>query len=83
VYHSQLRAALTFPQSVGVVGGRPGASLYFVGAQDPAAVAYLDPHEVQEVGGCGSAVGRVGRLGSLLGSRSDFDHVSLLQSAKF
>ncbi|GBF93456.1 cysteine protease [Raphidocelis subcapitata] len=48
VYHAQLRDVLTFPQSVGVVGGRPGASLYFVGAQEPGAVLYLDPHEVQE-----------------------------------
>lgn len=52
MYHAQLRAVLTFKQSVGIVGGRPGASLYFVGAQDPGAVMYLDPHEVKEVGFC-------------------------------
>jgi len=50
LYHDQLRTVLMLPQSVGVVGGRPGASLYFVGVQEPAAVAFLDPHEVQEVG---------------------------------
>lgn len=47
-YLPQLAAVLTFPQSVGIVGGRPGASLYFLGAQG-SAVLYLDPHEVQEV----------------------------------
>jgi hypothetical protein len=48
-YLPQLAAVLSFPQSVGIVGGRPGASLYFLGAQG-SAVLYLDPHEVQEVG---------------------------------
>ena len=33
VYHPSLRAVLTWPQAVGVVGGRPGSSLYFVGHQ--------------------------------------------------
>jgi hypothetical protein len=47
-YRPQLAAVLTFPQSVGIVGGRPGASLYFLGAQG-SSVLYLDPHEVQEV----------------------------------
>jgi hypothetical protein len=50
-YLPQLAAVLSFPQSVGIVGGRPGASLYFLGAQGTA-VLYLDPHEVQEVGAC-------------------------------
>lgn len=48
VYHPQLAAALTFPQSVGIVGGRPGASLYFVGTQNDN-LLYLDPHEAQPV----------------------------------
>lgn len=48
-YLGQLREVLTFPQSVGIVGGRPGASLYFVGVQGPGAVLYLDPHEVKQV----------------------------------
>lgn len=47
-YPPQLATILSFPQSVGIVGGRPGASLYFVGVQG-GAVMYLDPHEVQEV----------------------------------
>lgn len=47
-YPPQLSTILSFPQSVGIVGGRPGASLYFVGVQG-GAVLYLDPHEVQEV----------------------------------
>jgi hypothetical protein len=47
-YLPQLAAVLSSPQSVGIVGGRPGASLYFLGAQG-SAVLYLDPHEVQEV----------------------------------
>ena len=45
-YGPQLCAALSMPQSVGIVGGRPGTSLYFVGVQGDA-VLYLDPHEVQ------------------------------------
>jgi Peptidase family C54 len=48
-YLPQLQAVLAFPHSVGIVGGRPGSSLYFVGCQDEH-VIYLDPHEVQEVG---------------------------------
>ena len=32
-YLPQIQRVLTFPQSVGIVGGRPGASLYFVGHQ--------------------------------------------------
>lgn len=47
-YLPQLSTVLSFPQSVGIVGGRPGASLYFVGVQG-GSVLYLDPHEVQEV----------------------------------
>jgi hypothetical protein len=33
LYLPQLQRVLTFPQSVGIVGGRPGASLFFVGYQ--------------------------------------------------
>ncbi len=33
VYYDQLRGVLTFPQSVGIMGGRPGSSLYFLGCQ--------------------------------------------------
>lgn len=47
-YLPQVQAVLSFPQSVGIVGGRPGSSLYFVGYQDTN-ILYLDPHEVQPV----------------------------------
>ncbi len=46
----QLQAVLRFPQSVGIVGGRPSSSLYFVGYQGDS-VIYLDPHDMQPVGG--------------------------------
>lgn len=49
-YCAQLQQLLTWPQSVGIVGGRPSSSLYFIGLQDQH-VLYLDPHEVQEVRG--------------------------------
>lgn len=32
-YAAQLRAVLRWPESVGVVGGRPGHSFYFIGYQ--------------------------------------------------
>jgi cysteine protease ATG4 len=51
-YMQQLQAVLTWPQSVGIVGGRPSSSLYFIGFQGQH-VLYLDPHEVQEVCSCG------------------------------
>ncbi|KAA8529022.1 hypothetical protein F0562_033490 [Nyssa sinensis] len=47
-YIPLLRATFTFPQSLGILGGRPGASTYIVGVQDEKAI-YLDPHEVQPV----------------------------------
>lgn len=47
-YCAQLQQVLTWPQSTGIVGGRPSSSLYFIGFQDQH-VLYLDPHEVQEV----------------------------------
>jgi cysteine protease ATG4 len=47
-YIPQLREVLQWPQSIGIVGGRPSSSLYFVGCQDDN-VLYLDPHEVQDV----------------------------------
>ncbi|KAG1672826.1 hypothetical protein FOA52_004630 [Chlamydomonas sp. UWO 241] len=57
LYFPQLKHALTWPESVGIVGGRPGASLFFVGHQDEN-LMYLDPHEEQPVAplpsGCGS-----------------------------
>lgn len=47
-YLAQLKRLLGFPQTVGIVGGRPGSSLYFVGCQDDNFI-YLDPHECQAV----------------------------------
>ncbi|GMH18265.1 hypothetical protein Nepgr_020106 [Nepenthes gracilis] len=47
-YLPLLRATYTFPQSLGILGGKPGASTYIVGVQDEMAF-YLDPHEVQPV----------------------------------
>ncbi|KAJ5885325.1 hypothetical protein N7495_009835 [Penicillium taxi] len=43
VYWDGLRAALEYPQAVGVAGGRPSASHYFVGVQD-SYLFFLDPH---------------------------------------
>lgn len=47
-YAPQLQEVLQWPQSAGIVGGRPSSSLYFVGHQGYS-VLFLDPHEVQEV----------------------------------
>ncbi|CAA2998055.1 cysteine protease ATG4-like [Olea europaea subsp. europaea] len=46
-YLPLLAATFTFPQCLGILGGRPGASTYIVGVQDEKAF-YLDPHEVQQ-----------------------------------
>lgn len=45
-YLPSLQAAFTFPQSLGILGGKPGASTYIVGIQEDQ-VLYLDPHDVQ------------------------------------
>ncbi|KAL2922397.1 Cysteine protease ATG4 [Bienertia sinuspersici] len=47
-YIPLLEATFTFPQSLGILGGKPGVSTYIVGVQDENAF-YLDPHEVQPV----------------------------------
>ncbi|KAL2241298.1 UNVERIFIED_CONTAM: Cysteine protease ATG4 [Sesamum indicum] len=47
-YLPLLSATFTFPQSLGLLGGKPGASTYIVGVQDEKAF-YLDPHDVQQV----------------------------------
>lgn len=46
VYIPQLQSILTIPQSIGIIGGRPGSSLYFLGYQGNV-MMYLDPHQVQ------------------------------------
>ncbi|KAJ3692995.1 hypothetical protein LUZ60_012090 [Juncus effusus] len=45
-YIPLLKETFMFPQSLGILGGKPGASTYIVGIQDEKAL-YLDPHEVQ------------------------------------
>ncbi|KAJ4834457.1 hypothetical protein Tsubulata_007911, partial [Turnera subulata] len=47
-YIPSLQATFTFPQSLGILGGKPGSSFYIIGVQDDD-VLYLDPHEVQPV----------------------------------
>lgn len=47
-YIPLLKETFTFPQSLGILGGKPGASTYIAGVQDERAL-YLDPHEVQLV----------------------------------
>ena len=46
-YIYSLTAMFKLPQSIGMIGGKPHTSLYFVGAQDDS-LHYLDPHRVQE-----------------------------------
>ncbi|KAL3469033.1 hypothetical protein BJX99DRAFT_242266 [Aspergillus californicus] len=45
-YWEGLKAVLQLPQSVGIAGGRPSASHYFVGVQGPH-FFYLDPHSTR------------------------------------
>jgi len=47
LYYKSLLACLRFPQSLGIIGGKPKQSFYFVGAQDEHLI-YLDPHIVHE-----------------------------------
>ena len=47
-YVPQLQAVLSWPHSMGIVGGRPSSSLYFVGHLTDQLV-FLDPHESQQV----------------------------------
>ncbi|KAK9130601.1 hypothetical protein Sjap_011088 [Stephania japonica] len=47
-YIPSLKETFMFPQSLGIMGGKPGASTYIIGVQDDEAF-YLDPHEVQSV----------------------------------
>jgi len=46
VYYEALKSSLTYPQSVGIAGGRPSSSHYFVGCQGDT-FFYLDPHETR------------------------------------
>ncbi|PLB51764.1 cysteine protease atg4 [Aspergillus steynii IBT 23096] len=46
IYWDALRTSLQLPQSVGIAGGRPAASHYFVGVQG-SNFFYLDPHSTR------------------------------------
>ncbi|KAI9845869.1 MAG: Cysteine protease atg4 [Thelocarpon superellum] len=46
VYWEALRASLLMSQSVGIAGGRPSSSHYFIGVQGPY-FFYLDPHQTR------------------------------------
>jgi cysteine protease ATG4 len=47
IYFETILACMRMPQSVGIIGGKPKQSYWFVGYQDEHLV-YLDPHIVQE-----------------------------------
>ncbi|KAF7545254.1 hypothetical protein G7046_g9607 [Stylonectria norvegica] len=47
VYWEALIASLQMPQSIGIAGGRPSSSHYFVGAQG-SFLFYLDPHHTRK-----------------------------------
>lgn len=42
-YYETIKATFTFPQSVGIAGGRPSQSYYFCGFQSDS-LFYIDPH---------------------------------------
>jgi cysteine protease ATG4 len=46
VYYEALKSTLTYPQSIGIAGGRPSSSHYFLGCQGDS-FFYLDPHETR------------------------------------
>ncbi|CAD6885080.1 unnamed protein product [Tilletia caries] len=45
-YYDSVKNIFTFPQSVGISGGRPSSSYYFMGCQENT-LFYLDPHNVR------------------------------------
>ncbi|GBE78643.1 peptidase family C54-domain-containing protein [Sparassis latifolia] len=46
IYYNTIKALYEFPQSVGIAGGRPSSSYYFVGSQADN-LFYLDPHHAR------------------------------------
>lgn len=46
LYHEALKATLEMPHSIGIAGGRPSSSHYFIGVQGDY-LFYLDPHVVR------------------------------------
>lgn len=47
IYIEPIKKIFEIPQTLGIMGGKPKSSLYFVGYQDNE-VLYLDPHTVQK-----------------------------------
>ncbi|EGG17261.1 autophagy protein 4 [Cavenderia fasciculata] len=47
IYFSGIKAMLQMPSSIGLIGGKPKQSFYFVGFQDEH-IIYLDPHFVHD-----------------------------------
>ncbi|KAI7693003.1 hypothetical protein SSS_03573 [Sarcoptes scabiei] len=47
IYFKSLKTTFTFPQTLGILGGRPNHALYFIGCSDNDLI-YLDPHTTQE-----------------------------------
>ncbi|EFA84441.1 autophagy protein 4 [Heterostelium album PN500] len=47
VYFREIKSMLELPQSIGLIGGKPKQSFYFVGYQDEH-IIYLDPHFVHD-----------------------------------
>ncbi|KAJ6241661.1 cysteine protease atg4 [Anaeramoeba flamelloides] len=45
-YIEPLKEVFTFPQTLGIVGGKPNTSLYYIATQDNS-LYYLDPHKTQ------------------------------------
>lgn len=45
IYYDSVKATFSFPHSVGIAGGRPSSSYYFMGHQGNS-LFYLDPHNV-------------------------------------
>ncbi|KAH9947064.1 peptidase family C54-domain-containing protein [Amylocystis lapponica] len=46
IYYDTIKAFYTLPQSVGIAGGRPSSSYYFLGAQADS-LFYFDPHHAR------------------------------------
>ncbi|KAJ1020748.1 hypothetical protein NDA16_004140 [Ustilago loliicola] len=46
IYYESVKATFSFPHSVGIAGGRPSSSYYFMGHQGNS-LFYLDPHNVR------------------------------------
>lgn len=49
IYTDLIAGTLEMPQSVGIVGGKPGRSFYIVGHQEKQELFYLDPHVTRDL----------------------------------